>query len=134
LQQYDYKVVTAAWSNKTVAANGIAPDTLTIAPSGGDAITVDHEAAVDISQAKSIEMEIDTVPVSHVATSVDVHVYTGLQHAVLPTTPKVSQAAVGVQVVIPVAVTVGGQWLWVRMDHNDNGKRADVTVRLLIRE
>lgn len=135
LQQYETKQATYSWLNVTVSGDGKAPTSLVVARGSGDGAAKSAVTdPVDISQAKTVWVEVDTMTSTHAASSVDVHVYVGLQNGVLPSSPHASENGISGHVVKPIAVSVGAAFLWVRLDHNENGVRADVIVRVFVRE
>jgi hypothetical protein len=131
VQGYAGSTWTLTWTNKTVGSD-IAP-TSVLDPMGN---VRDATLPIPVEQAKSIEVEVDTlVTASHVASSVDLNVYGGLTPAVSgkQTTRRTGVDAVVADRVAPLTITPGVPYLWFTLDHNDGTSRADVVVRVFVR-
>jgi len=130
-EQYETKLYVFTWVNKT-SGSDVAPTTVTLeVPGVASAQAV--SAPVDVSQAKSIHVEIDTKTLTdHVATSIDINVYGGATTAIRQLTRWTGADAVTADAIQPLAVTVGPSCLWLLLDHNAGG-RADVIARVYVR-
>ena len=125
---YLLRELTATWSHVGVAADDIAPDT--IVNQDGASLAVAN--GIDISQAKSVRVEVDLTDTDHVSVGVDVNAYTGLQPAVPQSTRNNGLDVITDGNIEGMSVTVGDSRLFLTLDKND-GNRADVVARVLIR-
>ena len=124
---YELRELTVTWTNKT-SGKDIAPNS--IVNQEGESLSVAN--GIDVSQAKSIHVEVDTTATLHVATSVDVNLFLGLQAGTRQTTRNTGVDAIVDNKIQGVAVTAGALRLFPTLDHNTGG-RADVVARVLIR-
>jgi hypothetical protein len=109
-------ISTLTWTNCTTT--NVAPDTT--------------DLVIDVSQAKSIAIQADSTNANSDATSIDINVISSPDGSSYDTTPY-AEMNIGDAEVKTMLVEPGPSTIKLRLDKNTGGTRADVTVKVKVR-
>lgn len=116
-EYYNTVTYTLTWTS-FAAADGTADDDATI---------------IEIDQAKSIAVQVDTLTATSPSTSTDFNVLASIDGSVYDNTNYAEELAVGADIVKTILVTPGPKRIKILADNNDGSNNSAPIVKVFVR-